>query len=139
MSFLPEEDQEFLDSNGISHELLTERMPEGTERRAVLLPAFTFSGNLKAQANGALSPCDRCDVLVVIPDGYATTKLDSFYTIPRLKRSDGADPQNATGDTPMFGRSWQFWSRHLNDGDWRIGIDGLRTFLSYIRGELKNA
>jgi len=96
-------------------------------------------GNLKAQANGTLASCDRCDVLVVIPDGYATTKLDSFYTIPRLKRGDGADPQNATGDTPMFGRSWQFWSRHLNDGDWRIGIDGLRTFLSYIRGELKNA
>jgi hypothetical protein len=139
MSFLPEEDQEFLDSSGIRHELRTERTPDGAERRAVLFPGFVLAGNLKVQANGSLTSCDTCDLLVVIPDGYATTKLDSFYTIPRLKRGDGADPQSATGDTPLFERSWQFWSRHLDDGDWRVGIDGLRTFLSYIRGELKNA
>jgi hypothetical protein len=139
MSFLPEEDQEFLDSNGISYELLTERTPEGTERRAVLFPGFTFCATLKAQTNGSLSPCDRCDVLVLIPDGYATTKLDSFYTLPRLKRPDGSDPQNANNDTEVFGKKWQFWSRHLEDGDWRQGVDGLRTFLSYIRGELKKA
>jgi hypothetical protein len=139
MSFLPEEDQEFLDSSGIRHELLTERTPEGAERCALLLPGFVFTGNLRAQADGALKARDTCDLLVVIPDGYATTKLDSFYTVPHFKRSDGADPQNATGDTPMFGKSWQFWSRHLDDADWRVGIDGLRTFINYIRGELKNA
>lgn len=139
MSFLPEEDQDFLKSSGIPHELLEERTPDGAERRAVLFPAFNFRGNLKAQANGSLTPRDTCDLLVVIPGGYATTKLDSFYTVPRLKRADGSDPQNATGDTPMFGRTWQFWSRHLDDADWRVGVDGLRTFLSYIRGEFKRA
>ena len=74
----------------------------------------------------------------MIPDGYATTKLDSFYTIPRFKRADGHDPQNATVDSALFGKTWQFWSRHLDDNDWRVGIDGLRTFISYIRGELRN-
>lgn len=139
MSFLPEEDQEFLDSNGITHELLTEKTPEGTERRGVLFPGFAFVGKLGAQTGAGLTPCEICDVLVIVPDGYATTKLDSFYTLPRLKRADGSDPQNATGDTALFGKSWQFWSRHLEDSDWRVGTDNLRTYLSYIRGELRNS
>ena len=139
MSFLPEEDQEFLESNGIVHEPVTEKTPDGTERRGVLFPGFAFTSNLHTMQNGALAPCSECDLLVLVPDQYATTKLDSFYTVPRLKRADGSDPQNATGDTPMFGKTWQFWSRHLNDADWRVGVDGLRTFLSYIRSELRRA
>jgi hypothetical protein len=49
MSFLPEEDQEFLDGNGLQYELLTEKTPEGTERRGVLLPGFAFVGDLRTQ------------------------------------------------------------------------------------------
>ena len=139
MSFLPEEDQEFLDGNGIKYELLTEKTPDGAERRGVLFPGFAVVGDLRVQKDGALAACETCDVLVMVPDGYATTKLDSFYTVPRLKRSDGGDPQAATGDTPLFGKSWQFWSRHLDDKDWRAGTDGLRTYLSYIRAEFRNA
>lgn len=139
MSFLPEEDQEYLAENGITYELLTESLPDGTERRGVLFPGFTFTGSLRSGQNGASAPCDRCDLLVLIPHQYATTKLDSFYTLPRLKRQDGSDPQNANNETPLFGKTWQFWSRHLNDSDWRQGVDGLRTFISYIRGELKKS
>jgi hypothetical protein len=76
---------------------------------------------------------------VLVPDGYATTKLDSFCALPRLKRPDDSDPQAANGETALFGKTWQFWSRHLDDKEWRVGIDGLRTYLSYIRGELRNA
>jgi hypothetical protein len=139
MSFLPEEDVEFLDGNGITYELLSETMPDGTLRRGVLLPRFAFAGNLRTQKDGAWVPCGTCDLLILIPDGYATTKLDSFYTLPRLKRVDGADPQNANGECQLFGKTWQFWSRHLDDRDWRVGIDGLRTFLTYVRGELRSA
>lgn len=139
MSFLPEEDQEFLVDNGISHELLTEKLPDGKERRAVRFPALTFVGNLYVLRDGGLHQCQSCDVLVVVPEGYATTKLDSFYTIPHLKRADGTDPQNTGAGNVLFEKSWQFWSRHLNDQDWRVGIDGLRTYLMYIRGELRRA
>jgi hypothetical protein len=76
---------------------------------------------------------------VLIPSGYATTKLDSFYTLAHLKRPNGTDPQNATVVQALFQKNWQFWSRHLEDADWRVGKDGLRTFLSYIRNELRNA
>jgi hypothetical protein len=139
MSFLPEEDQEFLDENGIKYQEFLENMPNGQERRGVLFSSFTFSGNLRTTNGGSLVKAEACDLLVVIPDGYATTKLDSFYTIPKLKCADGRDPQNATVDSALFGKTWQFWSRHLDDNDWRVGIDGLRTFISYIRGELRNA
>ena len=139
MSFLPEEDQEFLGEIGIEHQELVENMPNGKERRGLLFPAFSFSSNLRRMNGSGLIAVDACDLLVIVPDGYATTKLDSFYTIPKLKRSDGHDPQNATVDSTLFGRTWQFWSRHLDDKDWRVGIDGLRTFFSYIRGELRNA
>lgn len=139
MSFLPEDDQDFLNENNIKHELLTETQPDGTERRAVRFPEFEFVGNLRTTENGNLVSSTTCDLLVVIPRGYATTKLDSFYTIPHLKRPDGSDPQNATDKPILFQRTWQFWSRHLDDSDWRVGKDGLRTYLSYIRSELRSA
>src|SRR5438270_675389 len=130
MSFLPEDDQEFLDDNGLKYELLTEKMPDGTDRNGVLFPGFTFTGNLRALKDGAPVQCDTCDLLIVIPKGYSTTKLDSFYTLPWLKRPDGTDPVNATVATPLFGKTWQFWSRHIDDKDWHQGKDDLRVFLA---------
>ncbi|MGA2833647.1 MAG: E2/UBC family protein [Terracidiphilus sp.] len=139
MSFLPEEDQEFLCENGIKYQELIENMPDGKERRGLRFPAFSFSGDLRTINDGSLVKVNACDLLVIIPDSYATTKLDSFYTIPVLKRADGRDPQNSAIDSELFGEKWQFWSRHLDDKDWRVGVDNLRTFISYIRGELRIA
>jgi Prokaryotic E2 family E len=139
INFLPEDDQEYLENKEIKFELLTEKDPDGNERRGVLFPAFSFTGNLRSLQNGNLVSCDTCALLVIIPKGYATTKLDSFYTSPHLKRHDGTDPQNANNATPLFERSWQFWSRHLDDKDWRIGIDGLSSYLNYIHSELRMA
>jgi Prokaryotic E2 family E len=139
VTFLPEADQEFLASKGIVHELLKESV-NGSERRGVLFPAFTFTGTLYAgEGAGGLIACNSCDLLVMIADGYPTTKLDSFYTVPRLKRPDSSNPKNADVDTPMFGRTWQFWSRHLDDADWRPGVDSLQTYLSIVRDELRMA
>jgi hypothetical protein len=139
MSFLPESEQDFLDENRIKHELLSEKLPDGTERNGVLFPGFGFEGNLWISKDGTLARCTVCDLLILIPKGYTTTKLDSFYTIPWLKRADGSDPVNANSGSPMFQKNWQFWSRHLDEGDWRPGKDDLRTFLSYIRNELRRA
>src|SRR5438128_2153144 len=107
MSFLPEEDQEFLDDSGIAYELRSEKLPDGTQRNGVVLPAFPVNGNLRAEQDTLLVMCTSCDVLVIIPIGYATTKLDSFYTSPRLKRPDGTDPDRATGQSDLFGKPWQ--------------------------------
>jgi hypothetical protein len=139
MSFLPEGDQEFLEENAIKHELLSEKLPDGTERNGVLFKEFSFDANLRTTKDGVLVACGVCDLLVIIPKGYSTTKLDSFYTLPWLKRLDGADPVNSNTPSMMFEKNWQFWSRHLDDVDWRPGKDDLRTFLSYIRNELRIA
>jgi hypothetical protein len=78
-------------------------------------------------------------LMILIPKGYSTTKLDSFYTVPHLKRANGSDPNSASGRETIFGREWQFWSRHLTEREWRPGIDGLETYLQYVQVELRGA
>lgn len=139
MSFLPEDDQDYLKAKELTFDLKSEPAPEGGERRGIIFPAFQFNGNLRFAVNGDLLACSSCDLLILIPSGYATTKLDSFYTSPRLKRVDGADPDRASGESEIFGRKWQFWSRHLEPHEWRAGVDGLETYLHYVRAELQRA
>jgi len=136
---LPEEDVEYLQNKGVKYELVAEKDPNGNERRGVLFPDFEVPGNLGTRKDGTFVSCEHCELLIIIPQGYATTRLDSFYTIPHLKRKDGSEPDRANSETKLFGRSWQFWSRHLDEKDWRVGIDGLSTYCSYIAGELRNA
>lgn len=138
-SFLPEDDQEYLQSKSIKYELRSESLADGTVRRGVLFPEFSFNGQLYRVTDGALVPVSNCELLVLIPPGYSTTKLDSFYTFPHLKRVGGVDPDRATGQETLFEQTRQFWSRHLADSEWRQGIDGLDTYLRYVRAELKAA
>lgn len=139
MSFLPEDDQEFLSTKGLAFELKTEVLPGGTERHGVVFPNFSFDGNLYKPDGGRLVPCSECRLMILIPSGYATTKLDSFYTNPRLTGPSGSDPALASGSDTIFQETWQFWSRHLEDRDWRSGIDGLETYLNYVWSELRKA
>lgn len=133
MSFdLPEDDEEFLQRKALKHE----RHVDG-QTRGIIFPAFKFNGNLwQRNGNGELVRREDCDVLILLPAGYATTKLDSFYTAPHLKRPDGNDPVNATGTQQFFGRTWHFWSRHMKENEWRPGIDGLSTYLPGVLREL---
>jgi hypothetical protein len=139
MSFLPEDDQAYLESKEISYEELVQEIPGSEPTRAVLLKGLAHAGNLSAIENGTLAANTKCDVLILIPKGYPTTRLDCFYTDPVLKRPDGNAP-SATGEADMFQRHWMFWSRHLlGDQDWRPGIDGLNTYVPYILSALKSA
>jgi hypothetical protein len=138
-NFLPEDDVEYLQSKCIKYQLRSETVANGTIRRGVVFPEFCFEGRLYRVLDGVLAPVSQCELLVVIPKGYSTAKLDSFYTFPHLKRPDGTDPDRATGQEEWFGRTRQFWSRHLADGEWRQGIDGLETYLHYVRVGLKAA
>lgn len=137
MTFLPEDDVEFLERKAIPYELKSETLPDGTARNGVLFPGFRFSGSLFTSDSNQLVSCTTCDLMILIPPQYATTKLDSFYTRPYLKRQDGSDPQNTAIDQEFFGTKWQFWSRHLGDNQWRPDIDGLETYLLHVRDALK--
>jgi len=139
VTFLPEDDRTYLAEKEIAYQLLSEATGPGSTRNAILLPEFPLAGNLYALSDGKLVQAASCDLLIMVPSGYATTKLDSFYTIPRLRRADGTEPNTANGEQELFARKWQFWSRHLDDQDWRDGIDGLNTYLEYVRREFKVA
>jgi hypothetical protein len=137
--FLPEDDQDFLRKKGIPHRFHSDGQGDAL-RRAIEFVDFAIPSNLfKRDANGVMVPAGTASILVLIPKGYSKTKLDSWYVRPALKLSNGS-LIIATGDNQgLFQQSWQFWSRHLDDKEWRPGIDSLETYLQYIRAGLRDA
>ena len=135
-NFLPAEDQDFLRDKQIAYELLREgSCAEGA--RGILFTSFQTPSNLFANDNGKLVAAPAVDLMVPIPKGYARTRLDSWYVWPRLYLANGQTADRAGSETSMFGRPWQFWSRHLTDSEWREG-DGFETYLQYIKSGLRN-
>jgi len=51
--------------------------------------------------------------------------------------ANGQAANCAGSEAELFGRKWQFWSRHLTDAEWRDGIDGLETYLQYVQSGLR--
>ena len=143
MTFLIRDDREFLATKALAFAARIETLPDGTTRRWLMLEDFAVEGRLFARMDVAqpqvLTPQQACKVAILMPDGYPTTKLDSFYTLPRLVRADGVDPINANGEMDICGQKFQFWSRHLDNTDWRPGQDGLETYVNYVRRELRAA
>lgn len=139
-SFLPRDDREFLAAKELAFTEHEEPQVNGTVRRFVVFESLEFEGNLYTRsADGGLLRVHACKLLVEVPEGYSTTQLDSFYTQPRLLRPEGVEPDRANGSVDLVGQNWQFWSRHLSREEWRIGVDGFDTYLSYVRGELNRA
>jgi Prokaryotic E2 family E len=137
--FFPEDDQDFLRKKGIPHRFHTEGQGDA-HRRAIEFIDFTIPPNLfKRDANGLMVPVGTASILVLIPKGYSKTKLDSWYVRPALKLPNGS-PIAATGDDQdLFQQKWQFWSRHLDDKEWRSGTDNIEIYLQYIRAGLRDA
>jgi hypothetical protein len=138
--FLPLDDREFFESKRFAFEEIEEKLPDGNVRRLVLLDALQAPSSIFVKhERGQLMPAETFRLLIVVPNGYATTRLDSFYTQPRLLRRDGAEPDRANGSSNFLGTDWQFWSRHLSESEWRVGIDGMETYLQYVLNELRIA
>jgi len=74
------------------------------------------------------------DILIVIPSGYPMAALDMFWTYPHVRLTNGGTPQACQhSETKADGRHWQRWSRH---GNWRSGIDNLRSFITAMSLEI---
>lgn len=137
-NFLPEDDQDFLSRKAIKHRLLSEG-ENPNERRAVVFSEIEVPSNLcQRHTDGRLVAGGSADILVLIPKGYAKTRLDSWYVKPNLYLPGGDFIDRAGSETSLFGDTWQFWSRHLAEEEWRPDIDGLETYLQYIRAGLRN-
>lgn len=76
-------------------------------------------------------------LLLRLNPGYPDVPPDMWWFAPPIGRSDGQEiPATQVRETHL-GRNWQRWSRHLNAGQWRSGIDCLETLLALVRKELE--
>lgn len=80
---------------------------------------------------------DRVELLIEIPDTYPDAKLDMFWVYPIVKiTATNAEPQATSERREFDDKTWQRFSRHLNN--WRPESDSLQTFLVWIRRHLEH-
>jgi hypothetical protein len=77
------------------------------------------------------------DLLLRLSPGYPDVPPDMWWFDPPVKLASGATiPATEVRETHL-GRTWQRWSRHFAQGQWRSGVDCLETFLALIQRELR--
>lgn len=79
------------------------------------------------------------DLLLRLAPGYPDVPPDMWWFAPAVRRTDGHVIAATDSQEVHLGRTWQRWSRHLNPGQWRSGIDSLESYLALVRKELESA
>ena len=79
----------------------------------------------------------KADLLVRLPTGYPDLAPDMWWFDPAVLRLDGCKIPNTEAVEHHLGRAWQRWSRHLEPGQWHSGVDGIGSFFTLIREELR--
>lgn len=77
------------------------------------------------------------DLLLRLPAGFPDARPDMFWVAPAATYGNGGMPPGSEQREDYLGRSWQRWSRHLTDRDWRPGVDNLRSYLRFVRTNLE--
>lgn len=119
---LPPIDLEHLKDRAPGHALSSE-----AGMTCVLIPGFPLP-------KGFDRP--EADLLLRLSPGYPDVQPDMWWFYPAVRRADGAEIPATQVRERHLGRDWQRWSRHLNTGQWRSGIDSLESYLAIIRREL---
>lgn len=122
---LPAEDREFLEGRFPSFICTHE-----ANMLCVVLPGFRLPGGLTQP---------RSDLLLRLPQGYPDVAPDMWWFDPPVRRPDGQPVPQTESTEIHLGRSWQRWSRHLNPGQWRAGLDSLESYLALVLKELDAA
>jgi hypothetical protein len=78
----------------------------------------------------------RVDLLLRLPIQFPLVAPDMFWTEPAVSYVGGVEPPASQMRETHLGRSWQRWSRHFGQSQWRSGIDDLRSYLRLIRATL---
>jgi len=112
---------------------LTDRMPTHTVVTdigmiCVVLPGFELPHGFDQS---------RSDLLLRLSPGYPDVPPDMWWFDPPVKLASGATIAATEVRETYLGRSWQRWSRHFAQGQWRSGVDCLETFLALIQRELR--
>jgi len=122
---LAEDDARFLESQGWRYE----HQPDGELINLIIFgyelpPGYTVS---------------RCDLLIRLPGGFPDAPPNMFWLDPPAVYPNGSQPPGAEQREVYVGRTWQRWSRHLSESEWRAGIDNLRSYVRFIRTNLEAA
>lgn len=122
---LPDADREFLERAGVTY-----REFEDGGMLNIELVDFAIPEGLNVS---------RANVLFRLSPNYPDTPPDMWWVIPHLT-STVRGPIEATENIETYdGRSWQRWSRHLEPGAWKSGIDTLESYVRLLRSELGRA
>lgn len=96
----------------------------------ILIPSFPLPTGFTASSS---------DLLLRLSPGYPDVPPDMWWFSPAIVRVDSLTIPATECQEFHFGRTWQRWSRHLNPGQWRSGVDSLESYLAVIRNELDAA
>ncbi|AYG70632.1 hypothetical protein CCGE531_32150 (plasmid) [Rhizobium sp. CCGE531] len=96
----------------------------------ILIPSFPLPIGFTASGS---------DLLLRLSPGYPDVPPDMWWFSPAIGRVDGRTIPATESQEVHFGRTWQRWSRHLNPGQWRSGVDSLESYLALVRKELETA
>lgn len=81
----------------------------------------------------------HADLLLRLSPGYPDIPPDMWWFFPAVKRASGTPIPATESQETYLGQTWQRWSRHLQPGQWKSGIDGLESYLALIRSELEKS
>jgi hypothetical protein len=123
---LPLHDARFLDQSGIPYRTFD----DSTGMLNVELLNFPLPGGLSA---------DRANVLFRLSANYPDAPPDMWWMIPHLTTGQGGVIAATESIEVHDGRSWQRWSRHLDQGAWRPGVDSLESYIQLLHVELTAA
>jgi hypothetical protein len=119
---LPPIDLEYLRDKAPSHTVLSEG-----GMMCVLVPSYALPKGFDR---------DCSDLLLRLAPGYPDVPPDMWWFDPPVRRTDGVEIPATQSREGHLGRQWQRWSRHLQPGQWRSGVDSLQSFFALVRKEL---
>lgn len=123
---LPSVDARFLNDSEIAYRTFE----DGSGMLAVELLDFPLPQGLSS---------DRANVLFRLSANYPDTPPDMWWLIPHLTTVTGTAIAATESQETFDGRVWQRWSRHLDAGAWRPGVDSLESYVRLLRNELSTA
>lgn len=122
---LAEDDAKFLEEQGWAFEV----QADGELINVVI-------SNYELPAGYSVS---ETDLLLRLPAGFPDARPDMFWLSPPVSYDAGGVPPGSEQREEYLGRSWQRWSRHLGERDWRPGIDNLQSYVRFVRTNLQSA
>lgn len=123
---LPAVDARFLNDSGISYRTFD----DGSGMLSVELLDLPLPQGLSSES---------ANVLFRLSANYPDAQPDMWWLIPHLTTATGGVIAATEIQETFDGRVWQRWSRHLDAGAWRPGVDSLESYVRLLRNELSTA